>query len=85
MKELFKKYEELEAITNRLEEAIEADPENEELETAWNKAYKNEYKAFEALIDKIVSISHGMIDNKTARAMIITKRKELKALVARMA
>ena len=29
MKELFKRYEELEAITNRLEEAVEADPENE--------------------------------------------------------
>lgn len=84
MKELFKAYEIAEMKANEADEAFGNDPENEELEAAFDKAYKEEYKAFENLVNAIVEISKGKIENKIARLMIRTKRNELKALLSRM-
>ena len=88
MKEIKRMFEELEAAeirSNELDEALESDPENEELENAWNEAYEREWNASEALINEIVKITNGMIDNTTARKMIAMKRNELKNLISRIA
>lgn len=80
MLELLKKFEEAEAESNRLDVLFEADPENEELEKAWDIAYKKEYEALEECVKMIVKISRGQIDGKAAHAMVLTKRDELKEI-----
>ena len=49
------------------------------------EAYKEEHKAFETLVNEIVKVSCGAIDNKTARMVLIAKRDEVKSLIARIA
>lgn len=78
IKELFKKLEELEKITEKLEN-------DETKEDEWNEAYEREFAAHEILVNEIVKISAGRIERKTANAMLITKRNELKAIIARLA
>lgn len=80
MLELLKKFEEAEAESNRLDALFESDPENEELEKAWDVAYEKEYKILEECVKKIVKFSRGQIGDKTARAMVLTKRDELKEI-----
>ncbi len=85
MKELMKALEVAEAKANKADSEWEADPENKELEKAFDEAYTAEHKAFEALVEKIVSITSGRIDRKTAATLIRSKRKELESLVSRIA
>ena len=54
MKELLKALQAAEEKANEIDRAWEADPENEALETAFDKAYAAEYKAHEALANEIV-------------------------------
>lgn len=72
LKELYKKFEKAEAIT----ESIDDD------EAAWDEAYNAEYEAFCELANEIMRLIK--CDRKTANAMIIDKREDVKALVARM-
>lgn len=81
MLELLKKFEEAEAESNRLDVLLEADPENEELEKAWDVAYEKEYKMLEECVKMIVKLSRGQIGDKTARAMVLTQREELKKIL----
>lgn len=85
MKELLKALEAAEITANAADAAWEADPENGRLETAFDEAYKAECEAFAAVVDKIVSITSGRIDRKTAATMLRCKRKDIESLVARMA
>ena len=73
LKELYEKFEKAEAIT----ESIDYDDEEE-----WDEAYKAEYEAFCELADEIMNLIK--CDRKTANAMIMHKRDNIKALVARM-
>ena len=73
LKELYEKFEKAEAIT----ESIDYDDEE-----AWDEAYKAEYDAFCELADEIMNLIK--CDRKTANAMIMHKRDNIKALVARM-
>ncbi len=81
MKELLKALNEAEAIANKFDEAWEADPENEELEKAFDEAYQKEHIAFENLVTEIVKITNGKIDKKTASVMVRAKRTELENLI----
>ena len=73
LKELYEKFEKAEAIT----ESIDYDDEE-----AWDEAYKSEYEAFCELANEIMHLIK--CDRKTANAMIMHRRDNLKALVARM-
>lgn len=72
LKELYEKFEKAEAIL----ESIDDD------EAAWDEAYNAEYEAFCELANEIMRLIK--CDRKTANAMIIDKREDVKALVARM-
>lgn len=85
MKELFKNYEAAQKRTDEIEKRLDLNPESEELNEAWDKAYSEEYKAWEALINEIVRITKGAINRDTAKAMVATKRAELRSLVERIA
>lgn len=83
-KELLKKlekFEELEAVASKADEAYEAEPENAELEAAFDKAYKEEFQAMEELLNGIVVLTNGQIDTETAKKMLFTKRAELKKIL----
>lgn len=85
IKKLFTAFEKAEEITSKLDAQLEAEPENEKIAEAWDKAYNKEFKSHEALVTGIVEITSGMIDRQTARAMIAKKRPELKNLISRLA
>lgn len=85
MKELLNKLKEAEIMADKADAAWEADPENEELEKAFDNAYKKQWIAFEELVNKIVEMTSGEIDKKTAAAMVREKRNELESIIKRMA
>lgn len=85
MNELKKRLEELailEESANKADDAMMADPNNEEKEKAFDEAYKAEFDAFTAVAELIVKMTNGQIDEKTARTMVRTKRNEILNLVA---
>lgn len=79
--EKLKKFEKLEAIANKADEAYQAEPENAEAEAAFDKAYKEEFQAMEELLNGIVKLTNGQIDTETAKKMLFTKRAELKKIL----
>lgn len=85
MNELKKKLEELarlEAIADKADAEMMADPESAEKEAAFDAAYQAEYSAFMAATEVIVKMTNGKIGIKTALQMIRAKRSEILALVA---
>jgi hypothetical protein len=84
IKRLWAEYEKAENLSDDLYRQLEADPENEKIEAAWDEAYNKEFSAFKALEAEIVKITSGMIEPDVARAMITTKREQLKSLIARL-
>ena len=85
MKELFARWEELNAIANAADEAWAQEPENDDLEKAFDDAYEAEWKAFDELLNAIVELTNGQIDKFTASKMLRSKRNEVKQLIERMA
>ena len=73
LKESYEKFEKAEAII----ESVDVDDV-----AAWDEAYKAEYEAVYELVNEIMHLIK--CDRKTANAMIIDKREDIKALVARM-
>ena len=84
MKELLERLNAAEERANKADQAWEQEPESAEKENEFNEAYKEEYKAFEALAAGIVKVTAGKIDRKTAGNMIRMKRNELEALLVMM-
>ena len=64
------------------EEAYAANPENEELEAAFDEAYKAEYETRQKLTKAISSFAG--IDTKTAYAMTHKTFEQLKSLAERI-
>lgn len=83
LKSLFNEHETAREAANKADEAWSLDPENEELETAFDKAYQVEFNLFLELANKISSLTG--IDAKAARAMINGKHDELKTLINKIA
>lgn len=75
------KFEELEAAANKADEAYQAEPENAELEAAFDKAYKEEFEAMEELLNSITTYTNGEIDKETSKKMLFTHREELKQIL----
>lgn len=71
--------EKLEEIANHAEADYEREPENEEYEETFDRAYKNEFATFMTVSDQIAKFAG--IDKKTARAMVKGKRTELKRIL----
>ena len=84
LKAKFEEMEELEAFSDLLDAEWEADPENEDLEEAWDAAYRDSFNAFEEVISEIVRFNREQIDRNTARQMLMTKRDELRSLIAKV-
>lgn len=85
IKSLFAEYEELEAKSDAFDEAWAADPESEELEAAWDEAYRVMWNKGEELAAAISGFTAGAIDVRLARRMLTIKRDELRDLIARAA
>lgn len=82
LKMLFTNYINLEAAADAADLAWEQDPENEELEAAFDSAYEAEHEALQSLLQEIVSFTNGQINLSTARMMLMSKREELQALIS---
>lgn len=65
----------LEEIANHAEADYDREPENEDYESTFDRAYENEYKSF-MKASKMLSQYIG-VDIATARAMINGKRSEV--------
>ena len=74
-----------EAKSDELDELWAADPENAELERAWDEQYKVVGRLRDELIREIVKFSGGLIDKRTATAMLFKKRDQLQSLIERLA
>lgn len=85
IKEMFKALETAEAEMDIIDAKYDENPEDEEIEAAWTKAYQKENEAFMDVVNEIVKMTNGQIDNKTAAMMMRAKRKEIKSLIERMA
>ena len=75
--EKLKKLEQLEKIADIAEERYTEEPENTELENAFDEAYKNEYDAYIGAARYIEYITGGAIDFFSAKKIVQTKRSEL--------
>ncbi len=87
MKQLLEKLKEAERKADAADREYENDPENEEKEKAFDLAYSEEYKAFEAfeaLAGAIVKATAGKIDTQTAAAMIRGRRQQLETILEMM-
>ena len=84
MKELLERLKAAEEKANIADREYENDPENEEKEKAFDLAYSEEYKAFEALAQAIVKATAGKIDTKTAGEMIRGRRQQLESILEMM-
>lgn len=68
MKEIVKRFESAIEESNKIDEKWELDPENTELEKAWNDAYKTEYDIRKELASAIMKFTKE-IDFDTAFKM----------------
>lgn len=80
LKHILEQMEKAEAESDAADEAWEKDPQDEELESVWNVAYKKYHYYHTELVKGIVRESLGLIDAKTARKMIAEKRDKLTEL-----
>lgn len=79
LKDLLKALEAAEKETDRIDALWNEEPENAEIEAAWDKAYKTEYDAREAVRNYIMKLTG--IDQFTAGKMTTIKyRDRLKAI-----
>lgn len=81
MKELLKRLEKLEEKTAELEAKVWENPEDEELEKAWDEAYKEEFNTREELVKLIINTlkNNGMEDitREIVNRMLACNREEL--------
>lgn len=82
LKMLYTNYRLCENLCDAADSAWEQDPENEELEAAFDRSYEMQHEAQNALINGIVSFTSGRIDAVTARKMLGSKREELESLMS---
>lgn len=85
IKNAYHEYIDAEIELDEIDDLWENDPENAEIEMAWDAAYKKSSDAMANLADEIVRFTRGAISAKTARRMIVSKGEELAQLIARAA
>lgn len=82
MKILLEKLEQLEKVADEAEARYTEQPESEELENAFDEAYKAEFGAYISAAKYIEHITGGKVDFMKAKELIQTKRAELLQLLA---
>ena len=80
--EKLEKLEQLEKVADKAEARYTEDPENAELESAFNEAYKAEFDAYINAAKYIEYMTGGAVDFIKAKELIQTKRAELLRLLA---
>ena len=80
--EKIKKLERLEKAADEAESRWTKQPESEELESAFDEAYKAEFNAYISAAKYIEHITGGEVDFMKAKELIQTKRAELLQLLA---
>lgn len=75
--EKLQKLEKLEQATFAIESALVDDPQNKELEKAFDAAYKVEFATMLNCAKYIECMTSGNIDFNTAKKIVIAKRSEL--------
>lgn len=85
IKNAYAEYVNAEMAYDEIDELLESDPENEDLEAAWDEAYRASFEAGEKLAESIGEFSMGAIDLSTARRMLVVKGDELGDLIRRAA
>lgn len=83
LKQYYEAYKKAQAESNKLDELIEANPEDTAIEAAWDLAYEKEYTQFSLLADHIAKMT-GM-STADARLLVMKKPVELAALMERIA
>ena len=82
LKNLYNEYLRKEEISDAADEAWENDYDNEELERAFDEAYRDQAEAMDRVIDGIVEITSGRIDKRTAHTMLLKGRDALTSLLS---
>lgn len=82
---LVNNYKKAQAAANLADDRWDMDPENPELEAAWDKACEIEFAAFDALVDALHECSYGQLTKQAARRMLRIKFDEVEALIRRLA
>ncbi len=77
--------ENAEQIASRAEARYEQNPESEQLEKRFDRAYKNEFKYYMECVKLVQQISGGKIDFETAKKLVQTKRGELIEIIKKTA
>lgn len=85
LKRLWNEYIKAEEKANAADEAYEMEPENEELEKAFDEAYRAEYKAMEKVAAEMVTFTKGKIDHALACKMVRMQRAAIEDLINRVA
>lgn len=80
--EKLEKLEQLEKVADEAEARYTEEPENAELESAFDEAYKAEFDTYINAAKYIEYMTGGEINFMTAKKMIQTKRAELLRLLA---
>lgn len=82
LKNLYNEYLRKEEVSDAADEAWENDYDNEELERAFDEAYRDQAEAMDRVIDGIVEITSGRIDKRTAHTMLLKGRDALTSLLS---
>lgn len=80
--EKIKKLEQLEKAADEAEARYTEEPENTELESAFDEAYKAEFDAYISAAKYIEYMTGGKVEFMKAKELIQTKRAELLQLLA---
>lgn len=64
------KLESLKGITEKAEKEYEKEPENEDIEKAFDAAYAEEYNAFLDVVDAVCDMTAGKINPLTVRGIV---------------
>ena len=80
--EKIKRLEQLEKVADEAEARYTEEPENAELENAFDEAYKAEFDAYISAAKYIECMTGGKVDFMKAKELIQTKRAELLQLLA---
>lgn len=82
VKELLKRLEIAETASDKAEKAYAEDYMNEEKEHAFDEAYKIQFDLYVETAKELTRVTYNNIDFVEAKKLIMTKRENLKALLA---
>ena len=85
LKKLYELYKIATEAADLADEAWSKDPENEELEKAFDDFYKSQHEATEALTEAIEIFTKGQVSKKTARTILVMNTKKFDELMEKIA